>query len=359
MKFSECTCILFLLSLQSCVGSGGGVEPDPVPTGPDPMRVTYEETEMRYGDPSRHDYLFAKDPTVIRLGSEYRIYYSLDPFSADKMPAGVNKEVAKWHCGVGRSTDLIHWERVSDLKLLSSSGEEIGNIAAPCVKIFDGVIHMFYQRYYDGQHAIWHATTEDGITFINTSDRPAIVPDNSWSIVKAIDAEVYRVGDKMVMMYATRDKPSGAIQMFGMYEAPYGSDYGPDKWVNVCPDGPFFRPTYGWEGKCTEAPSVLEKDGVYYLFYAGSYNSGFQQIGLATSTDGYHFTRVNYEKNRPGLFYKQGPAGSWNAGESGHPGVFEDADGKVYLFFQGKAGGTSTADPYMLSMLKLSFTEAE
>jgi beta-1,2-mannobiose phosphorylase / 1,2-beta-oligomannan phosphorylase len=30
-----------------------------------------------------------------------------------------------------------------------------------------------------------------------------------------------------------------------------------------------------------------------------------------------------------------GPPGSWNSSESGHPGVFNDADGKTYLFYQG------------------------
>lgn len=320
-------------------------------------KVFAEPTEMRYGDPSRHDYLFAKDPTVIRIGKFYYIYYSLDPFDAEKRPAGINDEVANWHCGVARSRDMIKWTRVSDVRLCNTEGEEIGYDAAPCVKCFDGQIYMFYQRCCEstGENAIWLAKSDDGISFTNVYDQPIFVPRASWCIPRAIDAEVYRVKDKMILLYATREYPTRKIQQTGMAEAPYGSDYGPDKWTELSTSGPVFKPETAWEKKCIEGNTVIEVDGVYYMFYAGSYNDGTQQIGLATSIDGYNFSRVHYFKDAPGLFYPLGPEGSWNAHESGHPGVFKDRNGKVYLFFQGKASGNKTADPYLLSVLKLKF----
>ena len=357
--------LLNLTSLISAllVSCSATAEFDPqYPVNPDPVvpvvkKVTAEPTEMRYGDPSRHDYLFAKDPTVIRKGKYYYMYYSLDPYDDDKRPVGINKGVASWHCGVARSEDLIHWTRVSDIKLLTTKGEERGYDAAPCVKSFEGQIYLFYQGTCTAtnQNEIWLAKSDDGITFTNVYDEPIFIPRASWCIPRAIDAEVYRVGDKMILLYATRENPTKQIQQTGMAEAPYGSDYGPDKWTELSTTGPVFKPEVAWEKKCIEGNTVVEVDGIYYMFYAGSYNSGAQQIGLATSTDGYHFTRVNYYKDNPGLFYPLGPEGSWNAHESGHPGVFKDWDGKVYLFFQGKSSGTKTNDPYILSMLKLSF----
>ena len=324
---------------------------------PTVKKVTAEATEMRYGDPSRHDYLFAKDPTVIRIGKQYYMYYSQDPMDKDKRPAGVNGEVANWHCGVAKSKDMINWTRVSDIKLYNTKGEEIGYDAAPCVKSFDGQIYLFYQRVYQpiGQNVIWLAKSKDGVTFTNVFDEPIFIPKADWCIHRAIDPEVYRVKDKMVMMFATRENPTKKIQQIGMAEAPYGSDYGPDKWTELSIDGPIFKPEMAWEKQCIEAPTVVEVDGIYYFFYAGDYNHGGQQIGLATSTDGYHFTRVNYFPDAPGLFYPLGPTGSWNAAESGHPGVFKDKDDRVYLFYQGKASGKKTADPYLLSVLKLNF----
>ena len=146
--------------------------------------------------------------------------------------------------------------------------------------------------------------------------------------------------------------------VIGMAEAPYGCDYGPGKWKNVSKSEPVIKPVYGWEGKCIEAPTVMEKDGVWYFFYAGSYNNALQQIGLATSIDGYHFTRVTTFSSSPGLFWKLGETGEWNSCESGHPGVFVDWDGKAYLFFQGKPTIEGTDNSYTLSMLKLTFTPA-
>ena len=149
----------------------------------------------------------------------------------------------------------------------------------------------------------------------------------------------------MILMYATRD-PSQTWQMLGMAEAPYGCDYGPDKWTNLSVDGPFLKPDFPWEQHCIEAPTVIKHKGYWYLFYAGAYNHERQQIGLAVSKDGRHFERIAPD----GLLLPPGKEGSWNAAESGHPGIFRDDDGSVYLFYQGKS---SQGAPYRLSVCKV------
>ncbi|MBR4756156.1 MAG: glycoside hydrolase, partial [Bacteroidales bacterium] len=113
-------------------------------------------------------------------------------------------------------------------------------------------------------------------------------------------------------------------------------------------EGPFFKPDYPWEMSCIEAPTVIKEKKVWYMFYAGAYNHEKQQIGLATSTDGRNFTRIPPD----GLLFTSGEEGTWNHGESGHPGVFRDDDGQVYLFFQGK---DSPDGNYMLSVCKVTF----
>jgi hypothetical protein len=37
-----------------------------------------------------------------------------------------------------------------------------------------------------------------------------------------------------------------------------------------------------------------------------------------------------------------GPPGSWNSSESGHPYLFQDDDGQDYLFYQGNNTGGKT-----------------
>ena len=84
------------------------------------------------------------------------------------------------------------------------------------------------------------------------------------------------------------------------------------------------------------------------MFYAGAYNHELQMIGLAVSKDGYNYQRIDPD----GLLYTNGAPGTWNAGESGHPGVFQDNDGSVWLFYQGKASKNAN---YNLSVCKVVF----
>ena len=336
------------------------VDVDPGVSGGGSVKtVSATPTAMLYSDPVRKAQPCAKDPTVIKLGSMYYLYYSQPPYDVERKPDGINAQVANWHCAVARSSDLINWTRVSDIDLRMSDGTVIGYDAAPCVKVFDGVIHLFYQRVWSGtsENEIWHATSLDGIHFVNVNDEPVFIPSNTWSQNRGIDAEVYRVDDKMILLYVTRDAATETIQQVGMAEAPYGCNYGPGEWTEITTAGPLIAPTYSWEGKCIEAPTVINRDGVWYMFYAGSYNHAYQQIGLATSTDGYHFSRVTTFGDAPGLFWKKGDPESWNSCESGHPGVFEDSDGQVYLFFQGKPTLEGTDSNYSLSSLLISFSD--
>ena len=315
-----------------------------------PRRVVLTPLEMRYGDTVRTGIPFAKDPTVIRKGGYYYMYYSIPAYSPDRRPETTAELQDGWNAGIARSKDLIHWERVGDLDLRDTRGERIWGAIAPCVKRFGGKIHLFYQRQWKDAHNnnnIWHAVSRDGITFTNTADEPVFVMDAPWAIDRSIDAEVYRVKDRLILLFATRD-PEMKVQMLGMAHAPYRSDYGPGKWTLDSVDGPMMKPDHEWEGHCIEAPTILKHKGIWYLFYAGAYNHERQQIGLATSLDGIHFQRIAPE----GLVFPAGEEGTWNHGESGHPGIFRDRDGQVYLFFQGKA---SLKANYLLSVCKLDF----
>lgn len=82
------------------------------------------------------------------------------------------------------------------------------------------------------------------------------------------------------------------------------------------------------------------------MFYAGAYNCCPQQIGCAVSTDGVHFTRLFQEP-----LMANGPVGSWNESESGHPYVYED-EGVYHLFYQGSDDKGKT---WRLSRVQVDF----
>lgn len=57
---------------------------------------------------------------------------------------------------------------------------------------------------------------------------------------------------------------------------------------------PILRPgdSAAWDNQAVQVPFVTCHDSVFYLFYTGFNTSGTVAIGLATSTDGYHFTKL-------------------------------------------------------------------
>lgn len=245
------------------------------------------------------------------------MYYSLPPAT----------KTSGWSIGIARSTNLVSWRRVGAL----GPGQECDRkgLAAPAAWVRDGKVHLFYQTYGNGpKDAICHAWSEDGLRFERNAENPIFAPTGSWTAGRAIDAEVYPVGDRVFLYFATRD-PGMKTQMVGVAAAPLKSNYGRREW-KLLVDGPILKPELPWEQDCIEAPSIIEREGKLWMFYAGAYNNAPQQIGVAHSTDGIRWTRFS---DKP--FLPNGPARSWNSSESGHPGVFADADGSTWLFYQG------------------------
>ena len=278
--------------------------------------------EMRWADTTRIGRPFSKDPSVIRFNEHYFMYFSL--------PAGTNtNQPPGWAVGIAESRDLKHWRRVGEL--LPAQDCDRQGLCAPGARVLDGRVQLFYQTYGNGmKSAICHAVSDDGIHFTRDPSNPVFHPTGSWTVGRAIDAEVLPVGDKLFLYFATRD-PSGTVQELGVAAADLKSDFSRAAWTQLCTNA-ILKPELPWEQNCIEAPTVCRHDGKLFLFYAGAYNNAPQQIGVAVSDDGVKWTRCS---DQP--FLANGRPGEWNSSESGHPGVFTDADGQTYLFFQGNS----------------------
>lgn len=286
---------------------------------------TPELPEMHWADDSSGR-PFSKDPSVIRFKGEYLMYYSL--------PGAVGAGMGGWSVGIAKSDDLVNWKRVGQVKPAQEADRK--GLAAPAAWVRNGKVHLFYQTYGNGpKDAICHAWSEDGLNFTRNPDNPIFAPTGDWTVGRAIDAEVFPVGDRLFLWFATRD-PKMEVQMQGVAAAPLDSDYGRDQWKQLV-DGPILKPELPWEKKCIEAASVMERDDKLWMFYAGGYNNEPQQIGVAESKDGIHWKRVFDKPLVP-----NGPPGSWNSSESGHPGVFNDKDGTTHLFYQGNNDNGAT-----------------
>ena len=275
--------------------------------------------EMMYADSSRRGKSWSKNPHVIRFDGRYLMYTSVLPVEGSN-----SREIE-----ITESQDLIHWKNVGLISIEESY--EKNGISAPGVLVINGKVHVFYQTYGNGvKDALCHAVSENGISdFKRNPTNPIFRPDGEWNCGRAIDAEVFFYKNKYFLYYATRD-PKMKIQLQGVATAPANTDFSRNDWTHISKQKPILKPELPWEGKCIEAASIIKRNGKLYMFYGGGYNNWPQQIGVAESNDGIKWQRLSDEP-----LLSNGKTGEWNSSESGHPHIFEDTDGRTYLFFQG------------------------
>jgi predicted GH43/DUF377 family glycosyl hydrolase len=291
---------------------------------------------MMYGDTSQGGPPFAKDPSVVKFNGRYLMYYSVPTFGG----------MQGWRIGVAASKDLLTWEKLTTLEPAHPS--EANGFCAPGAIVLGGKVHLFYQTYGNREKdAICHAWSDDGVSFTREPTNPIFHPHGDWTCGRAIDAEVIPYGDRLLLYFASRD-PGYKIQLVGVASAPLDSDWARDKWTQLA-DRTILKPELPWEQECLEAPTLVRRGQSLIMFYAGAYNNMPQQIGSAVSTDGVNWKRIS---DTPLLAV--GQPGSWNASESGHPGVFTDTDGQTYLFYQGNA---DKGKSWFLSKVKIGWKD--
>jgi len=298
---------------------------------------------MFFGDKTRIGQPFAKDPSVIRFGGHYLMYFSLPPFAKELAPTNAPRG---WSIGIAQSTNLFDWIKVGELWPAQQCDQK--GLCAPGARVLNGKVHLFYQTYGNfPKDVICHAVSDDGVNFWRDESNPVFHPTGDWNNGRAIDAEVFPAGDRLLLYFATRDA-TGKTQELGVASAPLNSNFSRSTWTQLC-DRPILKPELPWETRCIEAPTVTKRGDIFVMFYAGGFNNDPQQIGVATSKDGVNWTRSS---NAPLL--PNGAPGAWNSSESGHPGYFAADDGRSYLFFQGNNDHGKT---WLLSCFELGWQD--
>ena len=298
------------------------------------------EVKMLYTtitEQKRYRQSFAKDPAVVRLKDTYYLYYSI--YLEDEQ---------KFSIGIAKSSDMETWEFIGDFPLTQEC--EKNGACAPGAYVENGIVHLFYQTYGNWQKdSICHATSKDGVHFEKDESNPIFRPTNDWCVGRAIDADVVAFKDKLFLYFATRDYEM-KIQQIGVATATLNGNYAKSQWTQAV-NKSIVYPEEAWEGECIEAPATIVHDNKVYLFYGGAYNCSPQQIGYAVSEDGIHF-----EKPEKVPFIPCGKKGEWNESESGHPYLFQDDDGKTYIFYQ---GSPDMGKSWYLSKYQTAFKEGK
>lgn len=239
---------------------------------------------MMFGDTSRTGVPFAKDPHVVNFGGRYLLYFSIPPYK-DQPGSG-------WNIGIAESRDLVNWSKVGEITPAKGADYEKKGLCAPGALVRDGKVHLFYQTYGNGKlDAICHAVSDDGLHFERDVTNPIFRPSGAWTCGRAIDAEVCEFKGKYYLYFATRDADF-KIQQVGVAVAPKDTDFSRGEWTQVV-DSAVLRPQLPWEKNCIEGASIAVRGSKMYMFYAGAYNNEPQQIGVAMSKDGIHWTRLS------------------------------------------------------------------
>jgi predicted GH43/DUF377 family glycosyl hydrolase len=331
--FSAVTAATLLAGASAAPTNWTGSDSIPANAGMHPL--------FKWADTTRLGRPFSKDPSVIRFGNRYLMYFTLPAFAKELAPSNAPRGLS---IGIAQSSNLLNWEKVGELRSVQAC--ESNGICAPGALVLNGRVHLFYQTYGNfPKDAICHAVSSDGIQFERDASNPVFRPTGDWNNGRAIDAEVFPDGERLLLYFATRDA-SGKTQELGVASAPLKSDFGRTNWTQLC-DQPILKPELPWETRCIEAPTLTRRGDTLVMFYAGGYNNDPQQIGVATSKDGVHWTRSSSTPLLP-----NGRPGEWNSSESGHPGYFADADGRSYLFFQGNDDRGKT---WLLSCMEIGW----
>lgn len=293
-----------------------------------------QKPAMYFSDTTRTGRPMAKDPYVVRFKQHYFLYYSIPPGAQQG-----------WGIGIATSTDLTNWRKIGELA--PAADYERKGLCAPGALVRGDTLHLFYQTYGNGPHdAICHATSTDGLHFGRDASNPIFHPTGSWTVGRAIDAEVVAFRHRYLLFFATRD-PAYKVQLQGLATAAPSAGFGRAAWQQQG-SGPVLEPSLPWEKNCVEGASCLRRGKWLYMFYAGGYNNEPQQIGVARSRNGLAWQRLSEQPLLP-----NGPAGSWNASESGHPDIFQDpVSGRTFLFYQGNRDNGQT---WFLSKVEIAW----
>lgn len=198
----------------------------------------------------------------------------------------------------------------------------------------DGIFHMFFNRYGEGESQVGYATSPDL---------------NTWQVeadVLLTDEDVPEAAFGIRVRSAAR-LPSGEWTLFFDYEMKSESESHPPRIglaVATSPTGPWSVAAASvldnlpsWSEGGVESPSVLAADDGFVMYFTGFDGEGDGRIGRATSVDGRSWS-VDSE---PLLE----PTQEWERGSLTQPNVVFDGERWLMLY----AGRTPSGQGFVVS----------
>lgn len=243
-----------------------------------------------------------------------------------------------------------------DSPLIAHHDDDRG-IDGGAVIYHDGLFHMFHNgfRTWPGESVVRYSTSTDGLHWELAAEQPVFTTEDVEyaEVMMAVSSGLVLEDGTWVLYFFT-------WQTFSIQYGPgeIGRATAPDPTGPWTPDSApiLVQGSEGeWDSGQLSIPSVVQlEDGSFMMFYTASDESGFMQIGMATSEDGIEWTKHDdpattespYAESDPVLF--AGEDDAWDRNAAYQPNVVVTSDGwiMVYKSFSGRGSeiGIATSD---------------
>jgi predicted GH43/DUF377 family glycosyl hydrolase len=269
MKFWKPRLVLIATGVLASCGYPDFRLPAPTSSGPrGPFRwEASAEPVITRGDWDSSDVL---NPSVVRFHDAYfNLYSGFDGHA--------------WHTGLAVSQDGVHFEKRG--RVLSPSGWEGKYIAANGSALADGD-QLLYWYEAGNPFGIALARSSDGMAWKKV-DGPVLSagPFASWDELGVADPYVIRAGEEFYLFYTGMDR--ARRQRLGVARSRDGA-----RWEKLR-SNPILE--LGEPGAFDETglgePAVWASGGSYWMLYTGRNRGERRRMGLASSSDGVHWSR--------------------------------------------------------------------
>jgi len=215
------------------------------------------------------------------------------------------------------------------LRLGPAGAWDDGEVREPAILYEDGVYNLLYAGGRDVPYPkplyIGLATSNDGITFTKYVGNPILSPGpaGEWDDGFVVDPYVVKVGATYFVYYGGFGTGPQGLGLATGSKLTELTKYG--RILDLGSPG-------AWDDYEISCGAVLYLNGLWRLYYYGSPDGTKYEVGLALSTDGYHWSKY---KNNPIL--EVGESGQWDDTEVAHPEIVY-LNGVFYLFYHGYGG---------------------
>ena len=221
----------------------------------------------------------------------------------------------------------------------------------------DGLFHMFHNgfRTWPGDSVLRYSTSTDGLNWEAASDQPVFTTAevDYAEVMMAVSSGLVLEDGTWVLYFFTWQTLS--IQ-YGPGEIGRATASAPTGPWTPDPEPILIQGSAGeWDSGQLSIPSVVQLgDGTFRMVYTASDESGFMQIGMATSDDGIVWSKYDdpstteapYAESDPVLL--AGESGEWDDNAVYQPNIILTSDGwvMVYKSFSSRGSdiGIATSD---------------